>query len=336
MATNKLALIRYKIIDECLQNRFRKWTLEDLIEQVSDGLYETEGIHTGISRRTIQADIQFMRSDKLGYNAPIKVVDRKYYTYEDPSFTITQSPLKKEDVHKMKEIVSLLKQFNGFQFLDEMTDVIAKLENNINKSSKETPNYIQFEDNKRLKGIHHLNGLYQAILQKRPLLIAYQSFNSPEPKKDIYHPYLLKEYRNRWFLICKSDSGKQLLTLALDRIAAFYEMDSKLYKSYHGINFEIYYSECIGVTRTEGNRPQKIILKVNTRNAPYVITKPLHPSQQIIEQDETGVTFRIDVIPNFELEREILGFGESITVISPRHLKKMIAKRLQKATENYQ
>ena len=332
MATNKSALIRYKTIDECLKNKYRKWTLEDLIEKVSDALYEFEGITTGVSKRTIQADIQFMRSDKLGYNAPIVVEDRKFYVYSDKNYSITNSPIKGEDVDKMKEIVSLLKQFNGFQFFDEMTELIAKLENNIYKSTLKTPNHIQFEDNKQLKGIEHLNGLYQAILHKRPLLIEYKSFKSEEARKDIYHPYLLKEYRNRWFLICRSNKGKLLITLALDRIEAFYELDSKLFKENEGIDFERYYSECIGVTRSEKDRPQKIILKFNPRNAPYVITKPLHHTQQIIENNENGLIIRIDVIPNFELEREILGFGENIEVLAPKRLKQQIQRRITKMT----
>ncbi len=328
MSTNKSALIRYKTIDQCLRNRYRKWTLDDLIEKVSDALYEFEGITTGVSKRTLQADIQFMRSDKLGYNAPIVVTERKFYTYEDADYSITQLPIKEEDVDKMREIVSLLKQFNGFHYFDEMTELIAKLENNIYKSAKKTPNYIQFEDNKQLKGINLLNGLYQAILNKRPLLIEYKSFRSKEVIKEIYHPYLLKEYRNRWFLITRNNKGTLLITLALDRIEAFYELDSALFKPYEGIDFDSYFSECIGVTRTYKDRPQKIILKFNIRNAPYVKTKPLHHSQQIITEDETGLTIRIDVIPNFELEREILGFGENVEVLGPRNLKRMIKHRI--------
>src|SRR5690554_251575 len=330
MATNKSALIRYKTIDLCLRNRYRKWMLEDLIKKVSEALYEFEGITTGVSKRTIQADIQFMRSDKLGYNAPIIVENRKYYTYSDENYSITQSPIKEEDVDKMKGIVSLLKQFNGFGFLDEMTEVIARLENNIYKSSKKTPNYIQFEDNKQLKGMEHLNGLYQAILHQKPLLIEYKSFKAIEAKKEIYHPYLLKEYRNRWFLICRNNKSETLITLALDRLEAFYELDTKLFKPYDGIDFEIYYNECIGVTRSEKDRPQKVILKFDIRNAPYVKTKPLHHSQQIINEDETGLTIRIDVILNFELEREILGFGENVEVLGPRRLKHQIKKRIEK------
>lgn len=47
MAVNKLALIRYKTIDDCLRNRFRKWSLDDIIEKVAEVLYDREGIATG-------------------------------------------------------------------------------------------------------------------------------------------------------------------------------------------------------------------------------------------------------------------------------------------------
>ena len=111
MALNKLALIRYKTIDDCLSNRARKWTLHDLIEKVSEALYEFEGIKDGISKRTIQLDIQTMRSTSL-YDAPIIVTDRKFYTYEDPKFRITQSKITKADVEKMSEVVGILKHLN--------------------------------------------------------------------------------------------------------------------------------------------------------------------------------------------------------------------------------
>ena len=72
MPANKNALIRYKTIDNCLRNRYRRWTLDDLVEACSDALYDMEGITKGVCARTVQMDIQIMRSDKLGYNAPFK------------------------------------------------------------------------------------------------------------------------------------------------------------------------------------------------------------------------------------------------------------------------
>ncbi|MFN5648878.1 MAG: WYL domain-containing protein, partial [Sphingobacteriales bacterium] len=114
MPANRNALIRYKTIDQCLRNRRKRWTLEMLLDAVSDALYEYEGIDKGISRRTIQGDIQMMRSDKLGYNAPIIIKDRKYYTYEDPEYSITNKPLSEQDLHRINEAVEMLRQFKGF------------------------------------------------------------------------------------------------------------------------------------------------------------------------------------------------------------------------------
>ena len=88
MPVNRNALIRYKTIDNCLRNPYRRWTLEDLVDACSDALYEYEGIDKGISKRAVQMDIQMMRSEKLGYNAPIVVYENKYYKYEDPEYSI--------------------------------------------------------------------------------------------------------------------------------------------------------------------------------------------------------------------------------------------------------
>lgn len=336
MAINKLALIRYRTIDKCLRNRYRKWTLEDLIDKVSEALYDYEGIETGVSKRTIQADIQLMRSDKLGYNAPIVVINRKHYIYEDAGYSINHTKITDTDLDKMSEIVSVLKQMNGFDYFDDMTDIIARLENSVRKTTDQSDNYIQLEGNSLLKGLQHITPLYQAIRKKVPLLINYRSFKAKESRQAVYHPYLLKEYRNRWFLLAKPQKGMALITLALDRILDFMEMAAKDYVPYTGINFDRYFEDTIGVTKDAKTRAQKVVLWVNKYNAPYVLTKPVHPSQQLLKEDESGITIRLDVILNFELEREILGFGECIKVLAPRRLQDMIRKRLNHACTHYQ
>jgi predicted DNA-binding transcriptional regulator YafY len=335
MAVNKLALIRYKAIDSCLRNRYRKWTLEDLIDKVSDVLYGLEGIEDGVSRRTIQADIQLMRSNKLGYNAPIVVKDKKFYCYSDPEYSITNAPINEADLEKMHEIVGLLKQFNGFNYFEEMSDMIARLENSLYKTTQGGTSYIQLENNRMLKGLEHITPIYQAILKKQAVLINYKSFKARESHEEVYFPYLLKEYRNRWFLIARNKRKPQLITLALDRMISIKAAPAETFEPYKGIDFETYYNELLGVTRSETQRPRKVILFVSEKHAPYVLTKPLHHTQQLLKQDETGMIIRIDVVLNFELEREILGFGEGIKVLGPRTLQYCLKKRLAAANSQY-
>ena len=108
MPVNKNALIRYRVIDQCLRNRYRRWTIEDLVDACSDALYDMEGIRKGVSLRTVQADIQMMRSGKLGYNAPIEVYDQKYYRYADPNYSIDKALLEEEDIRLIEKAIALL------------------------------------------------------------------------------------------------------------------------------------------------------------------------------------------------------------------------------------
>ncbi len=335
MSLNKLALIRYQRIDKCLQNRYRKWSLEDLIEQVSDAIYEYEGIRTGVSRRTVQADIQLMRSDKLGYNAPIVVRERKYYSYEDPDFSIHKTPIKGADVDKMKEIIGVLKQLNGFSYFDDMSEMITKLESQLKSSTEQGPDLVQFEKNRLLKGIELLGPLYQAAAAQQSLLLEYKSFKAREASQKIVYPYLLKEYRNRWFLICRSKKGKHLDTLALDRMVSVQTLPEEPFQAYQGVGFERYYSDALGVTKNERERARRVILRLSEQVAPYVLTKPIHDSQQVLKADATETIIRLDLVLNFELEREILGFGEDMEVLAPQSLRDRIARRVRKMQVHY-
>ena len=166
MPVNRNALIRYRTIDNCLRNRQRRWTLDDLIDACSDALYEYEGIDKGVSKRSVQMDIQLMRSDKLGYNAPIIVLEKKYYTYEDPDYSITNIPLTDQDLSKLTEVSEILRQFKGFSYFEELTEMVQRLENKIHAAKTNQEPVIDFEKNDHLKGLEHIETLYQAIIKK--------------------------------------------------------------------------------------------------------------------------------------------------------------------------
>ena len=92
----------------------------------------------------------------------------------------------------------------------------------------------------------------------------------------------------------------------------------------------------IGVSRDFDSPVEHIVFEATPAQAPYNITKPLHDSQKVIERrDDGSVVFSIDVIVNYELERDLLGFGEGITVLSPSSLVERLKERLKKSIENY-
>lgn len=123
--------MRYKTIDRCLRNRYRRWTLDDLVEACSDALYDMEGITKGVSMRTVQGDLQIMRSDKLGYNAPIEVYDNKYYRYADPDYSIFDNPLNVEDYELVSRAVNMLKGLKNEGIMPELSDVLSQLKDRL-------------------------------------------------------------------------------------------------------------------------------------------------------------------------------------------------------------
>ena len=127
MPANKNALIRYNTIDKCLRNRYRKWTIDDLVDACSDALYEMEGIAKGVSIRTVQGDIQLMRSDKLGYNAPIEVYDNKYYRYADSDYSIRENRLSEDDYELVEKAVTLIGRVEKNTDVVELGKVLLQL-----------------------------------------------------------------------------------------------------------------------------------------------------------------------------------------------------------------
>ncbi|WP_281321829.1 helix-turn-helix transcriptional regulator [Flavobacterium aestivum] len=335
MSQNKNALIRYKTIDKCLQNKYRQWSLDDLIESCSEALFEYEGRENPISKRTIQMDIQLMRSEKLGYNAPIVVYDKKYYKYEDEEFSITDIPLTETDMNVLTETVSMLKQFKDFSLFNDVSDILQRLEDKIYAEKSHTKPVIYLDKNEKLKGLHFLEEVYQAIIKKMVLVITYKSFKSTEENKFHFHPFILKEFNNRWFLIGKKKGSQPITNLALDRIIA---IDYDFNLPYLDENFEAdsYYKNIIGVTVNSGLKPRRIELWIDAINAPYVITKPLHSSQRLITENEDGsIIINLFLIPNYEMERLLLGFGAGLEVLKPEHLRNRMQKIIKNALDKY-
>jgi predicted DNA-binding transcriptional regulator YafY len=335
MPVNRNALVRYKTIDNCLRNRYRKWTLEDLIDACSEALYEYEGIDKGVSRRTVQMDIQIMRSEKLGYHAPIVVEDKKYYTYEDNEYSITNIPLTDQDLGKLTEVVDILRQFKGFTHFQELSGMVQRLEDKIHTSKTHERPIIDLEKNEELKGLEHLDTLYQAIASKKCIEMSYKSFKARQVNTFVFHPALLKEFRNRWFVLGKKKNKTPFVLLALDRIEEINESPLELIE-FNEKQISNFFNDVIGVSVNEGEEPKEVLLQFNKANAPYVLTKPLHHSQKLIENNDHGIVITIITQHNFELEKEILSFGDNVKVLSPPRLRSRIKERISNAIDLYQ
>ena len=297
-----------------------------------------EGRDENVSRRTVQSDIQMMRSDKLGYNAPIVVKEKKYYTYTDPDFSITNVPLTEQDTEMMANAVGVLKQLSGFAAFAGMEDIIGRLEDHVSAVRHEKRPFIYFEKNDELTGLHHITPLYEAIAAEKPLTIVYKSFKQKQADTFVFSAYVLKEFRNRWFVFGRREGRTEVFNLALDRILEISKPEMGVeYVPIGDFNPDTWFDDLIGVTKDQTMKPQRIHFRASPDRAPYIITKPIHKSQILEKKDQDGwCYFQIEVIMNQELERDLLSFGESIEVLSPKSLRDKMAGRLKAACNRYE
>lgn len=333
MPVNKNALIRYKTIDNCLRNPYRRWTLQDLIDACSDALYEFEGIRRGVSLRTVQSDLQMMRSDKLGYNAPIEVYEHKYYRYSDRNYSIMNLPLSHNDIETMTEAVNLLRQFEDFDHFSEMSDVVSRLQDNL-AVARGSKKIVDFERNSNLRGLRFLNPLYNHIARRQTIKVKYQSFVDKQPRYYIVFPHLLKEYRNRWFLFCTSQKG-MLYNFALDRIESLHERTDIPYQDNPDFDPDTYFDDMVGVTHW--GKPITITFWASKYQAGYIATKPVHASQRIIRDKayDGSMIFSVNVEPNWEFFSLMLGFGDGVRILSPNAVVREMKLKLTKAIDQY-
>lgn len=337
MPANKNALIRYRTIDICLRKQYKKWTLEDLVQACSDALYEYEGVRKGVSLRTIQGDIQMMRSDKLGYNAPIEVYDQKYYRYADKDYSINVMPFSQNDMLVLEEAVSMLSQLKDFNQFSELGDVVTRLQDKLAMAKTNRKPIIHFDTVPGLKGKDLISPIYDYIARRQTIRVMYHPFLDPNPQEYDIFPYMLKEYRNRWFVFGARCSDLLMYNFPLDRIVSVEPVDIP-YREKPEFDSEHYFDNIIGVSKNLKSSPRKVTFWADAEQSNYIKTKPLHPSQKIMSENQAdgSCVFRIVVVPNFEMYSTFLSYGSGVRIISPAFAVEYMRGKLAEAAKLYE
>ena len=338
MPLNRATLIRISTIDRCLQNRYRRWTINDLIDACSDALAEYEGRTTPVSRRTFQNDLALMRSDRLGYNAPIVVRENKYYEYENPDFSITHLPLNEEGLDALNSALDILRQLQMFPQLASSIEIISKLNEQISRQTGTSVPAMDMEHVPGYRGAEFIGKIYEAVRKKQTLIIEYRSFKARKADKIVVYPYLLKEYRNRWFLICEKASNRspQVNIFALDRIHSVERDRKHPFKKCVDFDPEHFFEDTSGVTKSIHDKAQHVVIKVDRQQAPYVESKPFHKSQKVERRFSDGsIEISLNIVINNELERLILGYGGFVEVMAPPAFRERVAESVRIAASRY-
>lgn len=333
MPVNKNAMMRYQILDKCLSNRGRRWTWVDLLNAVNHELIENDPSSKGIGKTTLFEDLKDI--EYRVFKAEIEKYKEgrtSYLRYTDPNFSINNQPLSQTEANQLKAAIQVLTRFNGNPQFDWIHEIIPAIESKLGLVQTNR-SVMSFESNLDYEGLPFITPLFNAIINKRVIEVIYQDFRSEFPYSIILHPYYLKQFNSRWYVFGFNDGRNRIETFALDRIKETLETD-RIYLD-DTTNWDDYFSDFIGVTRGDGEPIEIKLVITDEKQAAYIRTNPIHQTQKQIKKAENGYETSIKVIPNFELEKLILSFGEHIKIVSPSFLRERIVKRVNNLLHQY-
>ena len=341
MPTNKNAFIRYKYLDRLLSDRHHYYDINDLTEKVND-MMERDGLCMSIVRRTIEKDLLALQL--APFSAPIgfeKKNGKNVYRYTDSTYSLFSQELSREERNLLREVFSTIGQFDGldnFTWLDKFK---------IGLGLEERRQIISFSNNPYLRNSNLLGTLFDIISNEVVICLSYHTFNDATIRSIDFHPYLLKQYNDRWFLLGAADSDKKILTFALDRIDKVEPLPKCKFLPCPD-NLAERFEDIVGVTYFEDRPIEHILFWVSDFSKDYIETKPLHGSQtpqcgeavikfrQDYPQLEGGTFYTIDCIKNYELIRLLCSYGKDLIVLrSNGTILDDIRERISEMNEKY-
>jgi predicted DNA-binding transcriptional regulator YafY len=333
MPKNKNAFIRYRIIDGALRNKHKRYpSKQDLIEAC-------QGLGS-VSARTIDSDIYDMKFDEeLAYFAPIEY-DRKLrgYYYTDANYSINNLPLKQEDLYALEFACSLLKQFEGIGPIQQFMQSVEKIEDYVNLrnvyGNDDFLQLIETEKSLSQKGNEFLSPLLLSIKEQQAVMMHYQGFGHSEIQVYLVEPYVLKEYRNRWYVVANVPSKMKIRIYALERIVSLLPTSYRFIRDSSFVPSE-FFKHSFGIS-VYSNSSTKIKLRFSPKEGPYIKSQPLHNTQEILIDNQSEFIITLDVVPSYELKAQILSYGENVEVIEPQSLRNEISLALNNAIMKYE
>ena len=331
MAINKDAYSRYLVLDELFQTR-RDLTTTSLTIEVNKRLDEDKAV----TQRQIQKDINDMMCKP--FEAPIQTKGwYRYYT--DSSYSILNIELSGEERRLLYEVLSSLGQFDGLEHFELLKRYTIGLH------LEERPQVFSFTNAPYLQNSNLIGLLFDIISNQQVIWVKYHPYNK-KMVSHLLHPYLLKQYNSRWYLIGGIDSDGFIVNFPLDRIEDIKVEPKVKYKPCNE-DLSLRFKDIVGVTLTKGEEFQYVTLWADDKTFPYLETKHIVRFQENVTGEEEiflrkqypdlqgGHFIRLYTLDNFELRRELCSNFGGILVLSPKTLQDEIFKEIDDMHRKY-
>lgn len=361
MPSNKNAVVRYIILDRMLSDQHHYYTRTQLLNAVNDSL---KGIDEAlqVSKRTIEMDLRDMEDIfQIDLDESKVINGKKVIRYSDQTRSIFSKPLSNDEKMLLNEVLSTLGQFSGLDNFVWLDDLKTKLGNQLSfggnefdiKSGVPQRKVISFSSNEYLQNKEYMGWFFSAISNKKVVSITYRKFDADNAQEIIAYPYMLKQYRDRWYLLCTPTRDKKypynphfIANIPLDRIEAYKEMEDIPYVECQ-VDIDELFDDIVGVTYYWDKPVEHVVFAVHKSSANYIRTKPIHPYQTEFSKDDQNefqqeypllkdyTFFSLNCKLNYELSSLLKSYGPNLVVIGPESLRTEMIESARKQLELY-
>lgn len=304
-------------------------TFEALLQEVNEKIEE---VYPGesIKVRTLRSDIALFRNTQKGFSAPLpvkKVMGKEVYCYSDPDFSIAQKKLLPYEQYLIDAAQQLLERYNEDPKYDKLSEALVLFQEEEGVAT--IPNYdkiLFYDKNEAYKGLSHLKPIFLAIKNKNVLKVVFQGFNDDEKQEYIFHPQVLKQYNQRWFVFGYNETYDKLYwSIPLDDRLINYDIVKQVAFREDDTDWTTFFNEMVGIRKQSITQEtpilEKVVLRFDPRRLQYFKTKPIHPYwDEFSEKGKEDQVF-FEAIINLELVQQLLSYGKDVEIIEPESLK---------------
>lgn len=329
MAVNKNAFVRYKVLDECFRNWRKRYYIEDLLDAVND--YMREHGLAEVETDQIRKDFAFMETEAGGAVPLVHHKDGKqtWYRYSDRDFSILNLPLAQWEVEMLGDTIEMLNRFKGLPNYRWLEPSLAMMKEKFGLYG--TPKgTVSLAQNEELKGLEWFGDLFEAIVSERQVDIKYHRFGRPTRVRRV-HPYQLRQWNYRWYVVGYEErlDRHTYVVVPLDRIEDVIVTKEKVKGGKDAEQIREHFKQIVGVSLLPEGKPVTVKLKAYYPAAWYLETKPIHWTQEEIEEErgKDYKIFKLEVIPNEELVQQIMVYADQTEVLEPEWVRLRLIDR---------
>ena len=224
---------------------------------------------------------------------------------------------------------------NGYSFNEEGIELIDDLLTAymlLTAQNKDglLPSYA-IPEPRRNTGEEHLLDCMRAIETCHELQLIYYDYRDEQTKTYTVQPYRLKHKDYKWYLLAVDVAHPEIpfKSFALERINEIEEGDT--FRPNKQLDFETPYRDAFGMFTDAPS--ERLVLEFDHRDGHYLQASPIHPSQKVVSNTKTRITFELYIKPTLDLIMELMKRSWSLTIIEPQYLREEFITYWQEAVK---